>query len=269
MLSIPSLVYVTTRENSMGLELPGPLNSVYRVVHWVHIHWRFYRYKEIYLNPENDLSLFFGGSLNLLFGRNGLLGESRLLRVVAQTVLIADCLFECIKQQRILFQSYQEWKDAIVGRYVYAPGVEWAKQKELRVVSSSTWNDCRLKSTQFSQRIKRIGLCTYRLFQNMLLLSMKMLDAIEACSLDSSTQNESICHFFVNGKRHLVRILECREGLLAALKSNKGLIERLLKNTKSDYTIEQMQAMANKFESAGQFIANADRTMRWVVGKVI
>jgi len=240
MLSVSSLVYTTTREDTSGLGFPRPLEWLFFSVHKVHFFWRVVRAKELYTNPNNYLALSAGYGLNFLFGRRGFLGESRCLRGIAQIVLIAHCLFECLEQQALVIESYREWKNAINGDYSYVPQVQWTQGKSYSLITHALSNRLKRRSAAAISRVKRIAACTSRLFVNLGVLSMKMLDAIEACSLDLSTQNESVCHLFVNGRRCFEKFLENREELFIELRDKKSIIQKFLVNSHSKYTIEQI-----------------------------
>ena len=98
----------------------------------VHGAWRWYRRAALYSNPENFSQLIAGHLIKFICG------ESALIRVAAQSVLIATRLIACAQQQKSLYKEGKRLIAAIKGDYAYPVDVPWITDSHSSIFSPST-----------------------------------------------------------------------------------------------------------------------------------
>lgn len=232
---IVHLVQTTSRyQTPLPHRMPGAAWTVFTTLHKLHQCWRWFRKAEIYTNSQNFQQLITGHVVNWI------VGDKLVVRVAAQCILISTRILACVEQQIALHQAYQKWIHAIKGTHPSQHYDGWKVKHSTSILSPSTsnwWNEKTLASTT---RIKRIAAYSLELNAALFKLSMCLMDAIEAFSLNPNTQNESINEMFVNSDYCLERVVENKEFILHGLNQNKQLVQTILTGLQTSYTVEQL-----------------------------
>lgn len=226
------LVHNTTRElTPADLRLPSIVWSVFTAMNKLHGLWRWYRRYDLYTNPNNFAQLIAGHAVNFV------IGDSVLLRIAAQCVLISTRILQCVEQQESLCREGRKWWDAVQGKYPDPIRCQWTKGETVWLSPSSAhWWKANLKD--FFAKMNRIFWSTTRIVTKTIKLSMKVMDAIDSFSLSPETRDEGINEFFVNTMKWLDTLVEKKETLLQGMIDNRIVIERILKG--SPFTYEQL-----------------------------
>lgn len=210
--------------------MPGCAWGMFSAIHKVHRVWRWYTKAKIYTNPDNFYSLVAGHVVNYAFG------DSVLLKIAAQCVLIVNKILKCVNQMVNLSKAYYNWVDAIKGNYTH----HFSFKKISPIYETST-KGC-LESTfgAIIERIKRIAIATFHLLKCLFKLSMCFMDAIESFSLSPATQNEAINELFVNSITSIDMLVKNQQRLLDGLENNHALITEILEGIGSPFKVNQL-----------------------------
>lgn len=126
MTQLISLVQTTTYDYTpAGLRMPPIVWAVFTGLNKVHGLWRWYRRADVYRKPENLANLAAGHIVNWL------IGDMLIVRIAAQSLLVATRILDCAKQQAGLFRAGRKWIDAIKGHYPAPVRIEWQKRLKL------------------------------------------------------------------------------------------------------------------------------------------
>lgn len=228
MTPLLTLAQTTTYEMTPpASRLPPFVWSAFATINKVHGLWRWYRRAEVYSNPNNFAQLLAGHALNMV------LGDTLMLRIAAQCLLISTRMLECIQQQAIVFEAGRNWIAAIKGHYPTYHKVSW--EKNLPILSPGTEQSIGLMFRSAMTRIERIARCTMTLVVETFTLSMRIMDAVDAFCLSPHTRNEGINEGFVNAIKWLDALTENKEELLYGLEENKPIIEKIIKGSPLTY----------------------------------
>lgn len=242
------------------LQLPPFVWSVFTAVNQVHGLWRWYRRAQLYTNPNNFAQLLAGHAVNLIFG------DSLLLKIAAQSLLIATRMLECSQQQASLCREGKRLLEAMKGHYPKPVEMSWIDRQPNSWVSPSSAFGWKVTYLNIRNRITRVALIALNLCKKAFTFSMSLMDAIDAFYLSPATSNEGINESFVNIIKWLDTIVENKESLLQGLKDNKSIIEKILKGSPFQYdqlenavakTLEKTEAIhhhAKKIQSFGNGI---------------
>lgn len=234
MTHIVDLVNSTALDLTPGqLRLPPLLWSAFTAINRVHGLWRWYRREKLYSNPNNFSQLLAGHAVNLVFG------ETLLLKVAAQSLLIATRILECTQRQRELYMDLRHLLEAIKGRFPAPIDQTWIKQQPGMWISPSSAFGWRIMIISARNRISRIGAISLNVCKKVFVLSMAIMDATDAFYLSPATHNEGINEGFINVIKWLDAIVDQKETLLQGLNENRELVERILKN--SPFSFDQLQ----------------------------
>lgn len=231
MTPILTFAQLTTYEFTPPTDrLPSFLWTTFITFNKIHGIWRWYRRIELYRNKDNLAQLLAGHLVNLV------LGDRLMLRVAAQCLLISTRILECTKQQSQLHHAYQHWKEAIYGRYPVPTKHSWNRLHKNIWSSPSSEDWLRIKLRSFRYRVERILSCTAVIFIHFLKLNMCIMDTIDAFCLSPHSRNEAINESFLNTMKWLDDLVENKERLLTGIKSNRKIIERILRGSPITYT---------------------------------
>jgi len=253
MTSLITLVQTTTYDMSpTATRLPSPLWAAFSVLNRVHGVWRWFRRIKLYSDPENLAQLLAGHAVNLVFG------DVLLLRIAAQCLLVSTRILECVQQQTALCRSGRRFISAIKGHYPHPVQSDWNTD------SVNTWKS---PFSSLGYRIERIARCAFNLLKHTLLLSMCIMDAIDAFCLSQHTQNDGINEGFVNATKWLNTIVDNKEELLQGIIDNQAIIERIL--AKSPFTFIQLREGVENALDKTEFIATKTRDISNVSNGII
>ncbi len=218
--------------------LPPAIWTVFTGLNKVHNIWRWYRRAELYRQPDNLFQLFTGHIVNMV------IGDSLLLRVAAQSLLIATRLLECAQQQAIVTDTAYEWWVALKGNYPKPLSISWDNCKGFGLFSASTVYWWKISTLAIYHRVHRVALLTWNLCVESFKLSMAIMDVIDVFYWSPTVKNEAINESFINLSKWLDNLVNNKEELLSGLHSNQTLIEKLLASTPFSYT--QLEAAVTK-----------------------
>lgn len=204
------------------MRMPSFIWTAFTAINKVHGVWRWYRRAELYSNPDNFAQLLTGHALNLI------LGETLIVKIAAQCLLISTRVLECVQQQATLINAGRSWLAAIKGDYSRTPHISWKSLAPKPLISPSA--DYWLRSTANSiiYRIDRIGRCTIALLWEAFTLSMKIMDAVDAFCLSPHTKNEGLNEGLINAIKWLDALTENKEAMLEGLTEYQAIIEKIL-----------------------------------------
>ena len=212
-----------------SMRLPSFVWTAFTALNKVHGIWRWYRRAELYTNPNNFSQLIAGHALNIV------LGDTLIVKVAAQCLLISTRVLECVQQQSALVNSSRCWWSAVKGDYSPKRQKSWKTLEPHPFLSPSTQLWFRSIGQSITDRIERIARCTLSLFVEAFTLSMKIMDAVDVLSLSPYTKNEGLNEGLINAIKWLDTLTENREALLEGLLENKEIIEKVLAGSTLNY----------------------------------
>jgi hypothetical protein len=244
----PVLKYVQTTTYSLTpepLRLPPSIWLTFTYLNKIHGLWRWYRHAELYTHQDNLVKLLAGQVLNAVAT------DSLLIRVAAQCLLVATRLMQCIEQQQALIRSKDALIDNLQGRYPAPVNVEWTAAKKWSVLTSPSQFHAKVRLQNICNSTKRAFLATAILFKELFLLSMAIMDVIDAFCWSQEVKRVALTESFINIGLWLDKTVKNRDELLKGIEANQAVIERLLKN--SPFTFTQLHAaVKNQLAVAGQ-----------------
>lgn len=248
--------------------LPHPIWTAFTALNKVHYLWRWYRKAELYRQPDNLFQLFTGHLINVA------IGDSLLLRVAAQTLLVATRLLECSEQQSILNDEARQWCLALKGEYPKPLHFSWDSTKGHILFSPTTVYKWKISFHAMYYRIHRTALLTFSLFFESFKLTMKMMDLIDVFSWNPTIKDEAINESIINLKKWLSSLVDNKEKLLSGLQKNKLVVKRLLKATPFSY--EQLEEAVTRALETTELVDKQIKTIAqigngilWDMGKRI
>lgn len=258
MNSIVGFIQETTYDlTPTSSRLPSFLWVGFTALNKMHGLWRWYRRIEVYRKPDNLMQLLAGQTVNMI------LGDSFIIRIAAQSLLVATRLSECAKQQTILYQACIRWSEALKGKYVRPIDLKWAKQSGWGSPSSVYWWKHRFLT--LIERIRKVMFCTFEICSEALKLSMCMMDVFDAFCWSPSTRQDAIGEGFVNMTTWLTMMTEQKEELLQGITNNKVIIEKLLE--KSPFTYQQFHRTIETGLNKVEKVVHGVKTLSSLGGK--
>lgn len=224
-----SFVQATTYESTpIHLRMPRPVWHLFTLVNKVHAGWRWYRKVELYKTPGKFFQLLAGHALHFLAG------DLLVVRIAAQSLLIATRVLECTQQQGSLCKEARKWSAA-----VRAPdSINFRMRKSRRRVywiSPSSFYFLEHSIECLLLRIQKIAHHTFKLFIRVFRLSMGMMDVMDVLCLNPQSSHDAMNESVVNLIKWIDAIVENRKELLAGIKGNRQIIQRLLENSPLTY----------------------------------
>lgn len=235
---VVNTVLNATQTHSSNTPIPKCLWVLFRLINKVHRVWRWFRHASVYSNPDNFSGLITGHIVSFIFEK------SRALRVAAQVVMICRHLLECIEQMKVIAQAYKDWINAIKGNYQSKVKITWEKS-ESSCLPPSLMHSIRTKFHKCIERIVKVAVATFYMIKSLFVLSMYIMDAIEAFSMSPEKSSESRNQFFVNGKFVLDAILEKQRDLVKTIDENKELIQDILTGIKAPFGVGKLRYYTN------------------------
>ncbi|MBA3816135.1 MAG: hypothetical protein H0X29_06380 [Parachlamydiaceae bacterium] len=214
--------------------LPGCVWSALTSLNQVHSVWRWYRRAALYRNPDNFSQLLTGHAINFVFG------ESTILKIAAQSLLIATRLLECARRQASLYHEGARLIQAIKGHYPSPIDVPWIEHSSFFLFSPSSVHGWKVFSLSLWDRTSRSIYIITRIFLKTFTLSMCIMDTIDAFYISPTTKNEAITESCLNIILWLDTLVDKKEALLQGISENKEIIEIILKG--SPFTYSQLEA---------------------------
>lgn len=278
MESVAQLVQSTTTQISPASgKIPTPLWAIFEVFQKCHRLWRWYRRAELYSNPDNFLKLAAGHTVQFA------VGEQLLLRIAAQTILIATRILQCVEEHQGLLNQWERVQYTFEGTY-RAPFPNEHYLDGMPFLSSSTIYWWETEGRSQLDRIRRLAEESLQLCWQAFRLSMTIMDAIEAFSLSPESQREGVNELFINGTKWIDQLVKNKEVLLNSLEENQELIQKVLHGIGSPMTskflIDKVKVTIEKTEDlhnvvngtshvAGQVAVAFGKKTLWGVMQVV
>lgn len=233
MIPLISFVQTTAYEATPpSLRLPRFAWHLFSMINKVHGAWRWYRKVELYTTPDRFFELLAGHVLHFV------VGDLFIVRIAAQSLLIATRILECSQQQAAFCRTGKKWLRAFSSpeyQYAHSPLIKGKKW-----ISPSSFCWWRQIGADFAARVQAIVHFSFKLFERGFRLSMSLLDALDAICLNPHTAQDAMQESVVNIMKWIDAIVENRQELLKRVGENRQIIERLLE--KSSLTYEQFYA---------------------------
>ena len=245
-----------------GLGLPWQISGPFHLFHKVHSVWRWHlKTSQVYQSSGNFALLVTGCITNVFFGK------TVILRIAAQSVLIARRIVDYVKQHRAFVRSWNKLCDAVRGKYYYRVTVHAGGPSGFlsAIFSASTATSWLVSYKLAVERTRRIWNGTANLMSEGFLLSMRLADVVEAFSISDSTRDESVNELFLNAVSLIGELVEDRANLIQELKDNREVIDKLLYYTHSQYSVENIIQQVENVADVAERVQTIGRVVRQTV----
>lgn len=263
-MSIGTLVRTTTVELSSTTSLiPTAAQIAFSVFHRIHRFWRWIRLGQIYSDPNNFAQLAAGHGVNYL------LDKSILIRISAISVLIATRILHCVDEYEKLQNSWLKMKQSFSNQFPTIIDCSWDQGTAKGFFSVSTVIWIKTTTKTILSRIQWVAICIFKVGKYAFLLSMRLVDTVEAFSLNPSIRNEGINLLFVNSSTCMSKLVDNRDLLLKSLESNQEVIQKVFEGLGTKLTTEQLtQTVEAALEKTGSF-HRSTRTVNQHIGEFV
>jgi hypothetical protein len=220
--------------------------TIINKIHWV---WRLCRLGERVQN-DNVLDIIAKKGFGIL------VGDSRLMQVVAQLVLGARRINDCIDGYIELSYAYQKLVDAVKNNYPLFEEKPWDPDISFRWIPPSRYNALQTSFEDNVQYVTRITENFFYLNRSLFTLSMLALDAVDAFYLSPSSQQESIEELGPNTMKIIDEFSKDAVFLHEKLIANKELVNRILREGGASFTIDQVINIVGYLVSGSKSVNN-------------
>lgn len=237
-----NVVKVTTVSlTSSEFQLSGFLSYCFRIIHFIHRIWYWCRRFDLYKNPDNFLKLAAGHTLNWVAG------DRALIRIAAQAVLIGTRVIENVKEQSALVRESKNFWRTVTDHYSISMRIKYEEFEPNKWISPKTRCKWKIRIRILIRKIVKISVASFHIFKRLFVLSMRTMDAASAFSYGNPhLRQESLNEFFINGSKCMEELIQNREWLVNSLKKKRGVIDTLLKNSFSIFTVDQLISTIEK-----------------------
>lgn len=259
-----NVVKVTTVSlTSSEFQLSGFLAHCFRIIQFIHRIWYWFRRFDLYKNPDNFLKLAAGHTLNWV------VGDRALIRIAAQAVLIGTRVLENVKEQSALVKESKNFWGVVTDHYSVSIRIKYEEFESNKWLSLKTRYKWKIRIRVLTRKIVKIAVASFQIFKRLFVLSMKTMDAASAFSYGNPhLRQESLNEFFINGSKCMEELIQNKEWLINSLKKNRGVIDTLLKNSFSIFTVDQLIGTIEKGLNVTERVHSGVETSSRVVGVV-
>lgn len=248
MNTVVQTVHAATIGMQGAMPIAAPVRVAFSVCNTVYQFYRMYNKADIYSNPDNFYKLMTGHALHFVAG------NSEALRVVAQCAAISKRILGCIAQQGKVVNAYENWWNAMAGNYPKYRQVNFQNSGSSVLYSSSTAKWMAAKWQVVSERVRHIAIATINFCWELLHLSMRLMDTVEAFSVSPMKHHENISELFINAGDTIDGVVDLQKAILKTLQDNEKMVAQVLKGIGSSYTVEQVIGVAKTFLKAGEVV---------------
>lgn len=233
---------VTTSLLPAKTHIPPYIMSALGRIRHIWVSWRWFRQGQLYTNKNNLYNLMCGNIVA------GLGGKCDAIRRASYVLLIANRIICCRRLISNLGDTISGLWDAVRGKYPPPINCSWKRQWKTNVFSASTEFWIREKALSFKMYMLRIWEFTVRFFKELFLLSMYILETIDAFFIDPKNPNHDvrINEIFINGASCLDEVVTAEESFLGALRNHKDIIEPLLEKLNSPISYAALERSVSK-----------------------
>jgi hypothetical protein len=238
-----------------ALGIPKAISSPLYLFHHAHCAWRWHRTAQDVLSETDNFKKLAAGIAFRWF-----VGDSLLLRISAQAIVIMRRLIDLSQQQLAFAESFHLLKDALKGKTIIRMPLSTQISKKYRLLSPSSLIPIKDGIRHFFLVAIRIAYCIYHFLAEAFKLSMCMADLIEAFSISPSQNELRVNMLFVNTSKLCDSLSGSREELIDELRKNESAIEHLLTQVCSRYKVKDLinglEKTLEKTEQAARMIGN-------------
>lgn len=249
MPGVTKIVRTTTKELTPATtRIPVLAWGAFSVFNKVHSVWWWWRAGKRYSNPESFTKLAAGHALDYT------VGDKLPIRLAAHAIFIVTRIVECVEAKQSFYHACRKWVSTVRGDYPLRSRVKWERASSSGILSSSTFIWLKGNLQILIIRIKRIALATLNLGKQGFQLSMHLMDTRAAFSMSPTVRHEAVSRVFDDGAKLLDTLSENREELLARLRSNKAIIDKVLSfcPLTADWLISHVESTLKKADQVNK-----------------
>ncbi|MCB1135842.1 MAG: hypothetical protein KDK78_06215, partial [Chlamydiia bacterium] len=237
--SVVPIVESVAQAEAVGYAAPVLFDRIFYLFHQVHRLWCWNRQIQYATGSAVTFKQLVAGYVTQL-----VIGDRLVLKVAAQSVLIAKRIVETAEHQVAFCKAGRRALDALCARHVLVvPSISTPNllQNPLcAFLSPSTvaWLGFGAHNILYYfgdvlHSFLELGFAAFR-------LSMSLMDLTLASTLSVNSQSEAVQEFYINTARLMQDLAENRELLKASMDEYRPIIEKLLKQCDSRYTFEDL-----------------------------
>lgn len=209
------------KELTYQYDLPLVVSGCVRalsVVHWV---W-WLRHKKKLVKPDNIVPAALGTVLDgvIKFTPNAI---EKSVRGIANLILIATRIDECIRRIEALNRGFADLKDALTFKFPSVIEPQWIKNPDSIIFSVQTLNKWKVSNKEFIAYIRRIYYCVTSLFVKIFKLSMQLWNTYHAFVFS----HDALPELFVNGMYWFRKIRYNKDYIAHKLEEYRPLIQTI------------------------------------------
>lgn len=180
--------------------------------------WRVYHQVDFLINDASFCSIIAGAKI----------GNSIPVRCFAYLCLLSNRVHMCQDLAEDLSDTYRQLIDAIKGKYESPRESTWIQGQGSSPFSATFINSRQMRA--LIDRAKRIIICIFHLIKEIFLLSMYLLDTLDAFFINplDPTHDVRINELFRNFHYSIDHLVKDQELLLCSMNKNKVFIEKIL-----------------------------------------
>jgi hypothetical protein len=215
----------TSSLSPISHQLPAFFSKSVKVICAVHAFWRGTRTARAARDAPSFGLYLAGLGLNLAFG------DRKGVKVAAQAVLIALRIVECVEHYIALQILYEELVQELTGHAIVPMQTTWKGPKGWIFLSPSIHHAIQWECAVKSHRAKRIATIIARIAYRLFDLSMCILDASKAFSLDNEHVSDNVNELFLNSYDLWQKLTTDMPFLQEKLQEHSHTIDTLISKT--------------------------------------
>lgn len=262
MVDLSKVVWSTSANTSSSAtaSLPRPLHLLYAGFYRVRLLWSGWRKAKIYANRNNFYALACGHGLNCIAGDRAIVRMSAIAVVIAHRIMMfMDQLFQMQDRVGKLRNSFRD---------EYSKVIKYEHVKS-SVLSPSTLSEAKWRLKSCIEKIKRIAINLLMIIKDTFVLSMRMIDAIEAFYMSPDTRDQGVNELFVNWGELVDTLEDNQENLQKSLKKCQPIIDEFLEAIGSEFTSERFIELSCETLETVSDVHNAATKVTSPVVKVV
>jgi hypothetical protein len=171
---------------------------------------------------------------------NWVAGDKGLVMMAAQVVLISTRIVEMVEEGQSLVKDTKRFWRILRGRHRLV-------ERDVTVLvfrGGSLSHSTKVRASRFlfiaKIRVRSVAFCVVRISKRIFVLSMKTLDATSSFYYRPDQKQETLNEFFINYDKLTGVLINNKQFLVKCLKKNRDVIERVLINSHSILTADQL-----------------------------
>lgn len=184
---------LTPKLTPVAVELPGVFSKAISAINTIHRVWRYFKKAKVMTHPVSFSMYIMGCSISALAG------DSRNLKIAAQAVLIALRIVNCVEHYLSLQIYYNDLCNELSGRAIVPLEANWKKPGKYQVLSPSSRNNLDTQLITLWHRTKRVACLIAQIVSHLFEMSLCMLDASGAFTIDNEHCSDNVNLIIFNG----------------------------------------------------------------------